>query len=212
MRARRPGTHRDRMAQIRGFAPDWCEMGRLARFVLPSLHSQLYRTFGNQPRMFRPNAILIFLILMCQPASADDTIEERRPLPLLQMMADHQKQMMRDHLAAVQEIVTALSLDDFDAVQHAAVRLGYSDEVGKVCNHMGAASPAFTRQALAFHHTADDIVAAARERNRDRILAELSTTLKACRACHAQWKQEIIDDATWNRLTSAPQSAGQTHE
>ena len=187
-------------------------MGRLARFVLPSLYSQLYRTFGNQPRMFRPNAILIFLILVCQPASADDTIEERRPLPLLQMMADHQKQMMRDHLAAVQEIVTALSLDDFDAVQHAAVRLGYSDEVGKVCNHMGAASPAFTRQALAFHHTADDIVAAARERNRDRVLAELSTTLKACRACHAQWKQEIIDDATWNRLTSAPQSAGQTHE
>ncbi len=163
-------------------------------------------------RMFRPNAILIFLILVCQPASADDTIEERRPLPLLKMMADHQKQMMRDHLGAVQEIVTALSLDDFDAVQHAAVRLGYSDEVGKVCNHMGAASPAFTRQALAFHHTADGIVAAAHERSRGRVLAELSTTLQACRACHAQWKQEIVDDATWNRLTSAPQSAGQTHE
>ncbi len=37
-------------------------------------------------------------------------VRERRPLPLLQMMADHQKQMMRDHLGAVQEIVTALSL------------------------------------------------------------------------------------------------------
>ncbi|MGO9037153.1 MAG: hypothetical protein ACLQKH_04150 [Steroidobacteraceae bacterium] len=180
--------------------------------MLLSLYSQLYRPLGNQPRMFRPNAILIFLILVCQPASADDTIEARRPLPLLQMMADHQKQMMRDHLAAVQEIVTALSSDDFDAVQHAAVRLGYSDEVGRVCIHMGAASPAFTRQALAFHHTADGIVAAARERNRGRVLAELSTTLQACRACHAQWKQEIVDEPTWNRLIAAPQATDHTDQ
>jgi hypothetical protein len=212
MGTRRPGTHCAALAKIRSFAPDWCEIGPLARFVLSSLYRQPYRTLGSQPRMFRPNAILIFLILVCQPASADDAIEERRQLPLLQMMADHQKQMMRDHLVAVQEIVTALSLDDFDAVQQAVVRLGYSDEVGRVCNHMGAASPAFTRQALAFHHTADGIAAAARERNRGRVLAELSTTLKACRACHAQWKQEIVDDATWNRLTSAPQSVEQSRE
>src|SRR5271167_1635821 len=118
--------------------------------------------------MLRPNPILIFLILVCKPAAADDTIEERRPLPLLQMMADHQKQMMRDHLGAVQEIVTALSHDDFDAVQLAAARLGYSEEAGRVCRHIGAASPAFTRQALAFHHMADGIAAAARERSRGR--------------------------------------------
>jgi hypothetical protein len=122
--------------------------------------------------MIKPNVILIFLIFAVQPAfsdgqstttasMADDAIEDRRPLPLLQMMADHQKQMMRDHLGAVQEIVTALASDDFDAVQRAAVRLGYSDEVGRTCKRIGAASPAFTRQALAFHHTADGIAAAA---------------------------------------------------
>lgn len=133
-------------------------------------------------------------------------------LPLLQTMADHQKQMMRDHLGAVQEIVTALSLDDFYAVQKAAARLGYSDEVGKVCNRFGAASPAFARQALAFHHTADGIAAAAREHNRGRILTELSTTLQACESCHAQWQQQIVDEPTWNRLISAPQSAEQTHQ
>jgi hypothetical protein len=157
--------------------------------------------------MLRPDAILTFLILACLPASADDTIQERRPLPLLQMMADHQKQMMRDHLGAVQEIVTALSQDDFDAVQKAAARLGYSDEVGKVCNRFGAAAPAFARQALEFHHTADGIAAAARERSRGRVLGELSATLQACRACHAQWQQQIVDDRTWNRLISAQQSA-----
>jgi len=212
MRTCRPGAHSERLAKIGSFAPDRREIGPLARFVLPSLYSQLYRTLGNHPRMFRPNAILIVLILVCQLASAEDTIEERRPLPLLQMMADHQKQMMRDHLAAVQEIVTSLSLDDFNAVQHAAVRLGYSDEVGRACNHLGASSPAFTRQALAFHHTADGIAAAARERNRGRVLAELSKTLQACRACHAQWKQEIVDDATWNRLMAAPPATDHTHQ
>ncbi len=159
--------------------------------------------------MFRPLAMLMFLIPVWLPAAADDTIQERRPLPLPQMMADHQKQMMRDHLGAVQEIVTALSLGDFDAVQKAAARLGYSDEVGKVCNRFGAASPAFARQALAFHHTADGIAAAARERNRGRVLGELSTTLQACRACHAQWQQQVVDEPTWNRLISGPQPADQ---
>jgi hypothetical protein len=154
----------------------------------------------------------MLLILLWHPALSDDTVRERRPLPLLPMMAEHQKQMMRDHLGAVQEVVTALSLDDFDGVETAAARLGYSDEVGKVCNHLGAASPAFTGQALAFHHLADGIASAAREHSRDRVLVELSTTLHACRACHAQWKQEIVDQSTWDRLTAASPTAGKTHE
>ena len=143
---------------------------------------------------------------------ASEPIENRRPLPLLQMMADHQKQMMRDHLGAVQEIITALAADDFDTVARAAQRLGYSEQVGKICRRIGAASPDFTREALSFHHTADGIASAARERNGQRVLAELSTTLQSCRACHAQWKQQVVDEPTWNRLTSTPHEAAQIHE
>ena len=156
-------------------------------------------------------------LAMTSSAFADDThasepIESRRPLPLLQMMADHQKQMMRDHLGAVQEIVTALAADDFDAVERAGQRLGYSEEVGRICTRIGAASPEFTREALSFHHTADGIATAARERNGQRVLAELSTTLQSCRACHAQWKQQVVDELTWDRLTATPHSAVQIHE
>jgi len=156
-------------------------------------------------------------LAMTSSAFADDThasepIESRRPLPLLQMMADHQKQMMRDHLGAVQEIVTALAADDFEAVERAAQRLGFSEEVGRICTRIGAASPEFTREALSFHHTADGIAAAARERNGQRVLAELSTTLQSCRACHSQWKQQVVDELTWDRLTSTPHSAVQLHE
>jgi len=132
----------------------------------------------------------------------DEAADGRRPLPLLQMMADHQKHMMRDHLGAVQEIVTALASNDFAAVDRAASRLGFSEEVGRICRHLGAASPAFTQQALAFHHTADGIAAAARARSRQRVLAELSMTLQACRACHAGWKQAVVDESTWSRMTS----------
>ncbi len=165
---------------------------------------------------------LILLIVatefaMTSSAFADKTdagepIENRRPLPLLQMMADQQKQMMRDHLGAVQEIITALAADDFDAVERAAQRLSYSEQVGKICTRIGAASPEFTREALSFHHTADGIASAARERNGRHVLAELSTTLQSCRACHAQWKQQVVDAQTWDRLTSTPQSAVRIHQ
>jgi cytochrome c556 len=198
------------------------------------MHFSGYRPFflralGSKTLMIGSNAIWVLLMLAVEPAlaatqstatasaadapiMADDPIEDRRPLPLLQMMADHQKQMMRDHLAAVQEIVTALAANDFGAAERAAVRLGFSDEVGRICVRIGAASPAFASQALAFHHTADGIAAAARLRDRSRVLAQLSTTLQACRACHAQWKQQVVDEPTWDRLTAAPRSAVPTHE
>ena len=138
------------------------------------------------------------------PADALDRMDTRTPVPLLPMMASHQKQNMRDHLAAVQEIVAALATDDFAAVEQAAARIGYSEQMGQMCTHMGAGAPGFTDQALAFHHTADRIAAAARDRDRARVLTELGATLQACTTCHATWKQQIVDEQTWERVTSSP--------
>lgn len=140
------------------------------------------------------------------PATAAlDQLDARAPLPLLPMMAQHQKQNMRDHLVAVQEIVAALGSNDLAAVEHAARRIGSSESMHRMCTHMGAGAPGFTEQALAFHEKADRIGAAAREQARDRVLMELSSTLEACTSCHAAWKQRVVDDSTWQRLTaSAP--------
>ena len=118
---------------------------------------------------------------------------------------------MREHLVAVQEIVAAIAMDDYAAVEKSAGRIGYSEQMGQMCEHMGAAAPAFTEQAMAFHHTADRIAEAARARDRSRVLTELGATLQTCTACHAQWKQEIVDEPTWRRLTSAPQPATGHH-
>jgi hypothetical protein len=118
------------------------------------------------------------------------------------MMANHQKQDMRDHLVAVQQIVLALAVADFTLVEQAATRIGFSEAMGQTCTHMGAGAPGFAEQAIEFHHTADRVVAAARSRDAGRVLAELGATLQTCTSCHAVWKQQVVDEPTWQRLTS----------
>ncbi len=117
-------------------------------------------------------------------------------------MAAHQKQNMREHLAAVQAIVAAIARDDMDAVATAAARIGYSESMGQMCEHMGAAAPGFTTLALAFHRTADGIGDAARRGDRAGVLSALDRTLQACVGCHAAYRQEVVDDETWKRLTA----------
>lgn len=181
-----------------------------------------------------------------------DRLDLRAAVPLLPMMANHQKEQMRDHLVVVQEIVAALATEDYPAIEKAAARIGsaahpmgamaamggpagkpmgamgkhmgHMGQMGKhlgqmaamgtpgagdqACVGMGAGAAGFTEQAFAFHRTADGIAAAARDRDRTRVLAELGTTMQACTACHAKWKQQVVDEPTWARLTaSAPPSA-----
>lgn len=146
------------------------------------------------------------------PWDALSAMDARRPVPLLPMMANHQKENMRDHLLAVQEIVAALATEDYDAVTRAAGRIGFSEHMGQMCTHMGAGAPGFTEQALGFHRTADRIAAAARDRDRARVLTELGATLQTCTSCHAAWRQEVVDDATWRaRTASAPPTTMHGH-
>ena len=136
------------------------------------------------------------------PLTTLEQMDRRSPLPLLPMMAHHQKQNMRDHLAAVQEVVAALALEQFAEVERAAKRLGFTEQMGQMCTHMGAGAPGFSERAVAFHRTADGIVTAARAKDGVGVLKELGATLEACTSCHAAWKQQVVDDATWQRLAS----------
>ena len=140
----------------------------------------------------------------CDAHDALDAMDARAPVPLLPMMTDHQKRNMRDHLLAVQEIVVALAADDFAAIERSAGRIGYSEQMGQMCAHMGAGAPGFTEKAIAFHRTADTIVAAAKARDRTRVLDALGATLQTCTACHATFRQQIVDEETWNRMTHLP--------
>lgn len=153
---------------------------------------------------------LVFALCLClgcrataeNPANADaspanasealDKLDRRRPVPLLPMMALHQKENMRDHLEAVQEVVGAAATNDFEKVAVAARRLGSSDSMKRMCEHMGAGAPGFTEQALTFHQTADEIAAAATKQDGAGVLAALSRTLQACTSCHVTYKQQLV--------------------
>jgi len=161
--------------------------------------------------LFVPALVLLLVISVRTRAgehsmmsrSAGDT---RQPLPLPAMMAEHQKQNMREHLAAVQAIIAAIGRDDMDAAAKAASRIGYSEAMGQMCEHMGAATPGFTAMALNFHHTADTIGDAARRGDRAGVLSALDRTLQTCVGCHAAYRQEVVDDETWKKLTAATTS------
>jgi hypothetical protein len=131
-------------------------------------------------------------------------MDTRVPVPLLPMMANHQKQNMRDHLHAVQDIVGGIEAGDFEAIARAAATIGYSEQMGQMCNHMGAGAPGFTDQALRFHHTADTISAAARKRDMQGVVGALGETLATCTGCHATFKQKIVDETTWASLGGQP--------
>jgi hypothetical protein len=134
-------------------------------------------------------------IAPASPASAAeelDRLDQRQPLPLLPMMANHQKQNMREHLTVVQQVVAATATRDFAQVAQAAQRIGYSETMGQMCEHMGAGAPGFTEQALAFHHSADRIVDAAKREDSAAVLGALGETLATCTACHAAYKQKLV--------------------
>jgi hypothetical protein len=133
-----------------------------------------------------------------------DPLDQRTALPLLPRMAAHQRENMRDHLAAVQEIIAAVSAGDFAGVERSAARIGYSEQMGQMCSHMGSGAPGFTQLALNFHHTADTIVPAAKARDTAATLKALSATVKTCVGCHAIYRQHLVDEATWKAITGRP--------
>jgi hypothetical protein len=139
---------------------------------------------------------------ICEAQRALARLDTRIAVPLVPMMADHQRRDMRDHLLAVQEIVLAAASDDFSGVERAAGRIGFSEQMGQTCAHMGAGAAGFTELALTFHHAADTITAAARQRDGAAVLRALGTTLQTCTGCHAAYRQDVVDEATWNRVTS----------
>jgi cytochrome c556 len=117
------------------------------------------------------------------------------------MMAEHQKQNMRQHLVAVRDIVNALSASDCAAVEKFAAALGTTPEMARTCNVMGAATPGFSEQALAFHRTADGSGEAARRGEQAEVMMALGKTLEACTACHATYRQEVVNQETRKELT-----------
>jgi hypothetical protein len=140
------------------------------------------------------------------PHAALDALDDRRPLPLLPPMALHQKANMRGHLESVQRIVDGLAAEDWPAVEDAAAALGTSPQMAQTCDHLGAGAEGFTAQALDFHRRADAISAAARARDAAATLQATSDTLRACTACHATWRQQLVTPDAYAEAIRRPEA------
>ncbi len=133
-------------------------------------------------------------------------LDHRRPVPLQPMMAWHQKQNMMDHLVAIEGITDGLAREDWEAISRASARIESSQQMQRMCEHMGSGAEGFTELALEFHRRADAIGVAARAHDGPGVLQATATTLQACTSCHSQFRQDVVDAETWQERTgsSAP--------
>ena len=147
----------------------------------------------------------------CAPFEQLAAMDTRRPVPLQPMMAWHQKQNMMDHLVAIQQITDALAREDWEGVASASARIGLSPSMQQQCEHMGAGADGFTELALDFHRRADAIDVAAQAEDATAVLRATSNTLQACTSCHATYRQEVVDAATWQARTGSAHDPAMMH-
>lgn len=144
----------------------------------------------------------------CGPVDELYAMDNRSPVPLQPMMAWHQKQNMMAHLQAIEGIVNAVASEDWDGVAAAAAPIESSPQMQQMCQHMGAGADGFTDMALEFHKRADKIALAARAKDSAGVLKATAHTLKACNNCHAAYRQDVVDAATWQARTGSQHKPG----
>lgn len=147
----------------------------------------------------------------CAPLEQLAAMDHRKPVPLQPMMAWHQKQNMMEHLVAIQRITDALAREDWEGVAAASALIESSPQMQMMCEHMGAGADGFTELALEFHRRADAIGVAARAHDGAEVLRATSHTLEACTSCHASYRQEVVDAATWQERTGSDHIPGGMH-
>ena len=115
-------------------------------------------------------------------------LDKRVSLELNAMQKNHQKTIMRDHLDAVQNIITLLSSDKYkEASKLAYERLGSTTKMRLMCASFGDKN--FENLGLEFHKSADKMSEIFKTRNKEQSLKALSNTMNYCVQCHATYQQ-----------------------
>jgi hypothetical protein len=96
------------------------------------------------------------------------------------------KRTMREHLAALEAIVAALSRQDYrKAADIAHLELGFPKHHEAMQRERGAALPEqYQKFALEHHRAAEALAGAIARKDMPPILRELARTIQTCTACH----------------------------
>jgi cytochrome c556 len=128
-----------------------------------------------------------------------DSMDQRIPVPLQPMMANHMKQMMRGHLEALQAINIALGEENWAGVEQAAALLGSGSEGRQMCKRMGQGAPGFYEMGVSFHTQADAIATAAKAQDTQGVLRATGQTMAICSACHTIYRQEVLSSEDYTK-------------
>jgi len=122
------------------------------------------------------------------PSEMSEKNDTRTSLNLPAPMRLMQKQMMREHLQAVTDIVALITEGKFDAASEIAhSKLGLTPEMKKMCNMFG--NNDFRRIGLTFHKHADELGDVLKTKNLNKSLRALHATMNSCVQCHASFRQ-----------------------
>jgi hypothetical protein len=136
-------------------------------------------------------ALLLLLLSLSTFAAFADT---RQPVELPARMRDHMLANMRDHLAALAEIQSALAGGRYEqAADVAEQRLGMSSLERHGASHMAGHMPKTMQDVgTAMHRAASRFARVAQEtavtRDLPRALGALADVSSQCVACHAAFK------------------------
>ena len=116
--------------------------------------------------------------------------DSRQLVKLPEMMQQHMMSNMRDHLAAINEILTNMANDKLDkAADVAESRLGMSSLKSHGASHMSKFMPEGMRQAgTSMHKAASRFALKAQEGEALPAYKALSEVTSACVVCHAAYR------------------------
>lgn len=114
----------------------------------------------------------------------------RERLDLLPAQQEALKATMREHLAAIEAIVSALAGQDLEkAAKVAHSELGFPKHHEAMQREQGAALPKrYQALALRHHQAAEDLSEAIGKKEMTSILRQLAKTIQACDACHSVYQ------------------------
>ena len=140
--------------------------------------------------MKKSTQFLIFILLI--PFSTISIAEKdtRQLVKMPEMMQNHMKSNMRDHLVALNEILVSLSNKEMDkAAEIAEHRLGMSSLTSHGVDHMGKFMPEGMQNAgTQMHKSASRFALKAQEGELQPAYKSLSDITAACIACHSAYR------------------------
>lgn len=116
--------------------------------------------------------------------------DDRQLVAMPAMMQTHMLSNMRDHLAALNEILAAMSTNELDvAADIAESRLGMSSLTSHGAGHMAKVMPAGMRSiGTQMHRAASRFALKAQEGDTATAYGALPEVTAACVACHAAYR------------------------